>query len=357
MTNLLIAASGTGGHLFPAIAVAEELPNSWQISWLGVPDRLETNLVPDKYQLTTIQVGGLQGSKITKIKQLLSLLISTLQVKRLIRKKNIEVVFTTGGYIAVPAILGAIWTRVPVLIHESNAMPGRATRLLGRFCKAVALGSPTAAKKINNATTIVTGTPVRRSFITPQPLPSWVPSGEGPLLVIFGGSQGAIGINKMVQSIIPSLLELGCRIVHITGDNKSSKKAFIHHNLVEKEFTKEVAGLLQNADLAISRAGASSLSELAICGTPTILIPFPYAKDNHQEENAICAAATGGAVIIHEHEPSHKNLKNVLLRLLTPRLKNSNAQLNPLISMREGMLMFAISNADKNVINLLNKIK
>ena len=93
MPRILIAASGTGGHIFPALSIAEEMADSWEISWLGVPDRLETNLVPDKYQLTTIQVGGLQGNKITKIKQLLSLLISTLQVKRLIRKKDIEVVF------------------------------------------------------------------------------------------------------------------------------------------------------------------------------------------------------------------------------------------------------------------------
>ncbi|MEC7248263.1 MAG: glycosyltransferase, partial [Cyanobacteriota bacterium] len=109
MPRLLIAASGTGGHLFPALSVAEALPSPWSVRWLGVPDRLETELVPDRYDLVTVKAGGLQGRGLRKLLQLIRLLAASRDVRRLIRREHIDVVFTTGGYIAAPAILGARW--------------------------------------------------------------------------------------------------------------------------------------------------------------------------------------------------------------------------------------------------------
>ena len=203
MTRLLIAASGTGGHLFPALAVAEAIDPSWQVRWLGVPDRLETELVPERFGLITVKAGGLQGRGLSKLLQLLRLLAASGTVRRLIRRQQIDVVFTTGGYIAAPAILGALWCRIPVVLHESNAVPGRVTRLLGRFCSAVAIGLPVAQQRIPGSRPVLTGTPVRAAFLTPQRLPDWVPTGEGPLLVVMGGSQGAVGLNRMVRAVLP----------------------------------------------------------------------------------------------------------------------------------------------------------
>ena len=195
MTRLLIAASGTGGHLFPALAVAEALNDAWNVRWLGVPDRLETTLVPERYGLITIRAGGLQGSGPTKVIQLLRLLAAGFTVARLIRRQRIEVVFTTGGYIAAPAILGARLCGVPAVLHEANAIPGRVTRLLGRFCRAVAVGLPVAADHIPGSEPLITGMPVRAAFLEPQPLPLWVPEGGGPLLVVIGGAVIATGRN------------------------------------------------------------------------------------------------------------------------------------------------------------------
>ncbi len=357
MTKLLIAASGTGGHLFPAIAVAESLPDNWHISWLGVPNRLETKLVPSQFDLVTVQGGGLQGSAIHKLLQLWKLLAATRQTLRLMHQRKIQLVFTTGGYIAAPAILGALCCRVPVVIHESNAFPGRVTRLLGRFCKVVALGLPSAAQNIKAKTIVVTGTPVRPSFLVKQSIPSWVPSSNGPLIIVMGGSQGAIGLNNMVRALLPSVLQAGCRVVHLTGANDKGFNQFHHPNLVEKKFTNEIPALLQHADLAISRAGSGSLSELAVCGTPSILIPYPFAANNHQEANALCAASIGAAVIVHEHEPNQNILTDTLWRLISPKMSGCTAEHDPLLKMRRAMKKLASPEAKKHLIDLLQQIK
>jgi len=188
MTRLLIAASGTGGHLFPALAVGQALPRDWELHWLGVPDRLETELVPHSIPLHTVRAGGLQGRGLRKLANLVRLLGATGQVRQLIRRQRINVVFSTGGYIAAPAILAARWCGIPVVLHESNGVPGRVTRLLGRLCSQVAVGLPQAAERLPHCRPRVTGTPVRRGFLEPAPLPAWVPSGPGPLLLVMGGS-------------------------------------------------------------------------------------------------------------------------------------------------------------------------
>ena len=349
MTRLLIAASGTGGHLFPAIAVAEALPEGWQVRWLGVPDRLETQLVPESIPLTTVRAGGLQGRGLNKLIQLIRLIGAIGTVRRLIRRERIEVVFTTGGYIAAPAIVAARWCGVPAVLHEANAIPGRVTRLMGRFCRAVAVGLPVASDRIPGHRPPLTGMPVRTAFLESQPLPDWVPISDGPLLVVIGGSQGAVGLNRMVRAVVPELLEQGCRIVHLTGRNDPEVGQLQHPNLVELPFSDEIPGLLQHADLAVSRAGAGSLSELAICRTPSILVPFPQAADGHQEANAACAARTGGAVIVHQHAPEATALRDTILRLL-----GTDAEL--LQEMRTGMEKLAVQDADQRLVDLLSSL-
>ena len=355
MTRLLIAASGTGGHLFPALAVAECLDDSWQVRWLGVPDRLETELVPQQYGLITVKAGGLQGGGFSKLIQLLRLMAAGWQVKRLLRKERIELVFTTGGYIAAPAILAARLSGIPAVLHEANAIPGRVTRLLARFCSAVAVGLPVASERIPGCTPQLTGMPVRADFLTPQPLPDWVPEGDGPLLVVIGGSQGAVGLNRMVRAVLPELLSQGCRVVHLTGRNDPEVGQLSHPRLAERPFSNDIPGLLQQADLAISRAGAGSLSELAVCGTPTILVPFPQAADQHQEANAACAAALGGAVIVHQHAPEAPTLRNTIQRLLGDQLGQGQADPSLLPAMQQGMAQLAVRDADQRLRLLLQE--
>jgi UDP-N-acetylglucosamine--N-acetylmuramyl-(pentapeptide) pyrophosphoryl-undecaprenol N-acetylglucosamine transferase len=349
MPTLLIAASGTGGHLFPALAVAEALPSDWRVQWLGVPDRLERQLVPSLYPMHFVRAGGLQGRGLRKLWNLVQLLNASRVVRRLIRREGITAVFSSGGYIAAPAILAARWCGVPMVLHESNAVPGRVTRLLGRWCSHVAVGLPQAAERLPRCRPLVTGTPVRRAFLAPAPLPDWVPAGEGPLLLVMGGSQGAVGLNQMVRPLIPKLVEAGCRVVHLTGANDPECGQALPPQVVERTFSDELPGLLQHCDLAISRAGAGSLSELAVCGTPTILVPFPAAADRHQDANAAAAAALGAAVIVWQHGPEGTALEAAVWRLLGPRLRRAAAAEDPLTEMRAGMERLAVRDADRRL--------
>jgi len=357
MSRLLIAASGTGGHLFPALAVADCLADRWQIDWLGVPDRLERQLVPDRYPLTTVRAGGLQGRGLRKLLQLLQLIGSSGAVRRLIRRRQVSVVFTTGGYIAAPAILAARWTGRPVVLHESNAVPGRVTRLLGRYCSQVAVGLPQAAARVPGCRPLVTGTPVRKAFLQPAPCPDWVPQGDGPLLLVIGGSQGAVGLNRMVRAALPPLLAAGCRVVHLSGSQDPEAGRLQHPAYVERPFSDEMPGLLQHADLAISRSGAGSLSELAVCATPALLVPFPQAADDHQTANAEAAVAVGAAVLLRQHPPGELPVLRALWRLLGPRLRGADPVADPLVGLAAGMERLAVRDADLQLAHLLDDLQ
>ncbi len=351
MPRLLIAASGTGGHIYPALSFAESLPNAWEIEWLGVPDRLEIALVPKKYNLIKLKVGGLQGNIFRKMFDLCNLLFASIRVSILLRQKNINVILTTGGYISAPTIVGAKMTGIPILLHESNAIPGKVTRLLGRFCDHIALGIPSASKYLRGCRTSFTGTPVRSEFFLDQSLPHWVPIGEGLLVVVMGGSQGAIKMNEMVRNILPWLIEKGCRVVHLTGKNdcfyKNLDKVKTHSNLVVRQFSNEISALLQNADLAISRAGSGAICELMVTKTPSILIPYPTSADKHQELNAAYMASCGGAVIVHQHDAEKDILKKTLSNLIDS---------NSLNKMKSNINNCDHLNSKRKILDIVNSI-
>nr|WP_245817542.1 undecaprenyldiphospho-muramoylpentapeptide beta-N-acetylglucosaminyltransferase [Hydrococcus rivularis] len=313
--RLLIAASGTGGHLFPALAVAEQL-KEYKIEWLGVPNRLEKTLVPSDYTLHTIPVEGFQTRLGIKTLQIgLRLISSVVRVRQLIRKHQIELIFTTGGYIAAPAILAARLQGIPVILHESNFLPGKVTRWFSRWCSTVALGFEGSSQYLPGAQTCWVSTPVRSQFLAPQPLDLPIPD-DVPLIVVVGGSQGAIAVNQMVRQCAPVWLQEGAVIVHLTGDKDPEAEIFKHPRYFSLPFYQNMAGLLQRANLAISRAGAGTLTELAVTKTPAILIPYPYAAEDHQAYNAKVFADAGAAFIYRQGELTAELLEKQVLDLL-----------------------------------------
>ncbi|BAZ28654.1 UDP-N-acetylglucosamine--N-acetylmuramyl-(pentapeptide) pyrophosphoryl-undecaprenol N-acetylglucosamine transferase [Cylindrospermum sp. NIES-4074] len=316
--RLLIAASGTGGHLFPAIALAQKLPE-YEIEWLGVPDRLENQLVPKEYPLNTIAVAGFQqGFGLSSLLVLGKLLGSILAVRRLLKKGNFQGVFTTGGYIAGPAVIAARSLGLPVVFHESNALPGKVTRFFGPWCSMVAVGFDVAAKYLPRAKSVCVGTPVRSQFLDSQNHPSLdlaIPDGV-PLIVVFGGSQGAVGINKLVREAAPTWFEAGAYVVHLTGDKDPEAQSLQHPQYISLPFYNDMAPLLRRANLAISRSGAGSLTELAICGVPAILIPYPFAAEDHQSYNAEVFTKVGAALMFQQSALTADILQTQVLNLL-----------------------------------------
>jgi UDP-N-acetylglucosamine--N-acetylmuramyl-(pentapeptide) pyrophosphoryl-undecaprenol N-acetylglucosamine transferase len=317
-TKLLIAASGTGGHLFPAIALAQKLPD-YDIQWLGVPNRLETQLVPKQYKLNTIAVEGFQkGFGISSLKTLGKLAGSVLEVRKILKNGNFNGVFTTGGYIAGPSVIAAKSLGLPVILHEANAFPGKVTRFFGPWCQAVAVGFDVACEYLPNARTIYTSTPVRSQFLDPSvistldlPIPPDV-----PLIVVFGGSQGAVAINKLVRQCAQTWFDAGFYVVHLTGESDPEADTLQHPQYRCLPFYHNMAALLLRANLAISRSGAGSLTELAICGVPSILIPYPFAAEDHQTYNAKVFTAVDAALMFQQSELTAEKLSSEVLRLL-----------------------------------------
>lgn len=325
--KLLIAASGTGGHLFPAIATAQQL-SDYTIEWLGVPDRLETKLVPDAYTLHTVKMGGVQGGfGLSTLKLLARFAKSTAKVRRLLKQGGFDGVFTTGGYIAAPAIIAARSLGLPAILHESNALPGKVTRFLSPWCTTVALGFPEAAEHLPKADTVVVGTPVRSQFLEATQRSTGltdidIPT-DAPLIAVVGGSQGAVAVNKMVRAAAPQWLDEGKWIIHITGTNDPEADSFSHPHYIHRPFYNDMAALFQRADVAVSRAGAGTLIELAITGTPSILIPYPFAAEDHQTYNAKAFANAGAAELHQQSELSADVLRKIVSNIFSDPKKLS----------------------------------
>jgi UDP-N-acetylglucosamine--N-acetylmuramyl-(pentapeptide) pyrophosphoryl-undecaprenol N-acetylglucosamine transferase len=320
--RLLVAASGTGGHLFPAIAVAQALADThsaktrYEIEWLGVNDRMETQLVPKAYPMHIIPVEGLQSKPSLKTLALLGkFALSFWQTRQILKRGKFRGVLTTGGYIAAPAILAARSLGLPSVLHESNAIPGKVTRFLSRWCSAVALGFAAAQPYLPGVKTQVVGTPVREGFLKVSPLALEIPPGAF-VVVVMGGSQGALGLNRIVRQCAPLWLQTGLWIVHLTGDLDPDVKTLTHPHYLEMPFYDNVAGLLQRANLAISRSGAGTMTELAITGTPSLLIPYPYAAEDHQYYNAKYFVEGGAAEVFREKDVSVEQLQDEVLALM-----------------------------------------
>lgn len=346
--RLLIAASGTGGHLFPALAVAEQL-SDYQIEWLGVPNRLETQLVPSQYPLNTVAVEGFQQKLGLKTFKIVTRLIGSIfEVRKLLKRGNFQGVFTTGGYISAPAVIAAKSLGLPVIFHESNALPGKVTRTFSRFCTVVAIGFESAAKRLPGVKTIYTGTPVRSQFRSQQ-LPLELPIPENvPLIVVFGGSQGAVAINKLVRECVPVWCATGAWVVHLTGDKDPDAENLSHPQYLTMPFYDNMAALLNRASLAISRAGAASLTELAVTGTPAILIPYPFAAEDHQAYNAEVFTTAGAALAFNQAELTQPLLESKVLNLL-----NSPQQLQ---TMAEKARSIAVVDSAERLAALVKEI-
>ena len=341
----VIAAGGTGGHIFPGIALAREISArrpAASILFVGTGSELEKKLIGEAgFPLSLVRASGFAGkSPGPRLAALARLPLGLWDSLRLLRRHRARAVAGVGGYVTVPVLLAARLIGVPTLIHDSNATPGVANRFLNRFATRTAVGLAAANARLAHPG-VVTGTPARTEFFAVSPLD---PKAGTRRLLVFGGSQGARVLNQALEEALPALAAAGVEVVHQTGE-KHFGDAPATPGVRRVPFLPRLYEELAWADLVVSRAGALTLAELAAAGRAAVLVPFGSATHAHQLENARAFESAGAAMLIEEQALSGRSLAEAVLRLLADREKLSR--------MGEAARAFGRPDAAKRIAELL----
>jgi UDP-N-acetylglucosamine--N-acetylmuramyl-(pentapeptide) pyrophosphoryl-undecaprenol N-acetylglucosamine transferase len=352
--SVIIAGGGTGGHIYPGIAIAQEFRRrdaDTQILFVGTAKGLETKIIPrEGFNLELIEIAALKRvGFVNRIRSLLMLPKSFLDVRSLIKRVRPDVVVGVGGYASGPVVLMAALMDVPTLVAEQNALPGFTNRMLARFVKAAAI-SFEEAREFFGEKAEITGNPVRAEFFD-APVKH---TGGVINVLVTGGSQGARAINEALIGALPLLEEEKDRLsfTHQTGENDfyRVRDAFENSGLRAevRPFIERMVDEFAEADLVISRAGATTVAELAAAGKPAIMIPFPYAADDHQRKNAEAIERAGAGRMILQAELTPERLAKELLWLVRDP--------HQLGRMAEASKSLGRPDAAKRVVDLAMKI-
>ncbi|MCX7919099.1 MAG: undecaprenyldiphospho-muramoylpentapeptide beta-N-acetylglucosaminyltransferase [bacterium] len=337
--KLLISGGGTGGHIYPGIAVIQGLlqiqPNA-QFGYVGKKNGLEEQIVTNSGLPITffgIEAQGLSRKiSVTNVRALFKNYYGYKQATQVISQFRPDVVFGTGGYVSVSTVYAAQRKKIPTLILEQNLIPGLANKFLGKRATAIAVSFPETSAYFPIGKVTVTGTPVRLPKQTVSKAEARQLFGLEPdvfTLLVFGGSQGSLTINRAIVSALPILEERNIKLQIILQTGQKN-----YPNIVEQVKTSKIKVIIlpyihemmnayTAADLVICRAGAISIAEITVCGVPAILIPYPYATANHQEKNARMLEQHGAAKVVLERELTTSNLVELIAALMQNKQKLS----------------------------------
>ena len=320
----VIAGGGTGGHVIPALAIARELRERFraEVLFVGTARGLENRLVPAAgFELRLIEVGALNRvSLATKLRTLTALPRAILASSQILGQYRPEVVLGVGGYASGPAMLAAALRSMPTLVFEPNVVPGFANRVVAPMVTLAAVQFEQTAHCFRRA--VITGVPVRREFFQ---VPPYSPSRHPPTVLVFGGSQGATALNRvMVESLAALGQQIpGLHIIHQTGerDYNEAQGAYLRSGISAEvyPFIDDMPGVFARADLLVCRSGASTVAEITAAGRPAVFVPFPKAADDHQLRNAEALASAGAAELIVEAELSSERLVQTVATVLHDR--------------------------------------
>ncbi|MCI0354633.1 MAG: undecaprenyldiphospho-muramoylpentapeptide beta-N-acetylglucosaminyltransferase [Acidobacteria bacterium] len=319
----VLAGGGTGGHVIPALAIACELQDAHnaEVLFIGTSRGIETRLVPAAgFKLELVEVGALKNvGTATRLATLIALPRAVVRASKLLKGFGADVVIGAGGYASGPAMLAAVVGGIPTLAFESNVVPGLANRIVAPYVGAAAVHFEETARYFPRA--VVTGVPVRKEFFNLAPRSA----GSPPTLLVFGGSQGASAINRVMTAALPILKSAvpGLSIVHQTGprDLEQVQAAYRDAGMDAQvsAFIDQMPAAFLAADLLLCRAGASTVAEITAAGKPAIFVPFPRAADDHQQRNAQALERAGAGQIIPEVKLSPEKLAVALAALLKDR--------------------------------------
>jgi UDP-N-acetylglucosamine--N-acetylmuramyl-(pentapeptide) pyrophosphoryl-undecaprenol N-acetylglucosamine transferase len=328
--TILIMAGGTGGHVFPALAVAADMSSAgWRVVWLGSRDGMEATLVPKHgYAMEWLRFSGLRGKGLVRMALLpLNLLIAFWQSARVIFRVRPDVVLGMGGYVSFPGGMMAAFLNRPLVVHEQNSIAGLANRVLAEVADCRLAGFPNVLRKSQWC-----GNPVRREIAQLPPPERRVQGRSGPLRVlVVGGSLGAQALNEVVPQAL-ALLDSTQRpaVTHQAGAKHldALRSNYLNAGVQAQTvaFIDDMAARYGEADLVICRAGALTVSELAAAGVASVLVPFPHAVDDHQTHNARFLADAGAAVLVQQYELSPRRLADLLLAFTRERLLDMAAR-------------------------------
>jgi UDP-N-acetylglucosamine--N-acetylmuramyl-(pentapeptide) pyrophosphoryl-undecaprenol N-acetylglucosamine transferase len=304
--RVILAGGGTGGHVIPALAIANELKKTYAAEslFIGTARGIENRLIPAAgYPLKLVRVGALKNvSLTTRLKTAFDLPRAVWDAGRMLNEFGPDVVIGVGGYASGPAMLAAVLKHIPTLAFEPNVVPGFANRVVARFVSGAAVHFTETAKYFRHAE--VTGVPVRQAFFETPPK-----QGGTPTLLVFGGSQGAHAINDAMIRCLPDLMRQapGIHIIHQTGERDYNDAAAAYKSQMGSNNSAEVFKFIEDmpaafarADLLVCRSGASTVAEITAAGKPAIFVPFPRAADDHQRVNAEALARAGAAIVVEE---------------------------------------------------------
>ena len=335
MSNLrvIIAGGGTGGHVFPAMALAEALlrrgSGNREVLFVGSEGGLEADLVPRHgYKIQLLKVGKLKGSAWSvRARTLAGLPLAVGAALGILRRFKPDVVVGVGGYASAPVVMAASLLRLPVALLEQNAVPGVTNRVLSRFARRVVTAFQHAQGYFPAGKAVLLGNPIRAevaaALLAIKSAQEKAALGEPPCLLVLGGSQGARPVNELVCAALPRLMRQvpGLRVIHQTGPADQERVAARYEELgVEarvEAFIRDMVTAYEPAWLMVGRSGASTVSELTLAGLPALLIPYPFAADDHQAKNAEEVDKAGGAMVLRQAELTPTALADQLATLLS----------------------------------------
>jgi UDP-N-acetylglucosamine--N-acetylmuramyl-(pentapeptide) pyrophosphoryl-undecaprenol N-acetylglucosamine transferase len=357
MMRVLIAAGGTGGHIYPGVAVAKEVvrrdPSS-VVRFVGTARGLETRLVPRAgFELSLIESAGLKNvGAAGKVRGALILPKSFFAARRLLREFRPDVVVGAGGYVSGPVLLTAALMRVPTLVMESNALPGFTNRVLARFVDAAAVSFEEALPHFRGKA-VVTGNPVRREFFE---IEKKMRDAARFSVLVFGGSQGARAVNEAVLAALPHLEAhrdvLG--FVHQTGeaDYEKARAGYLAAGwggrADVRKYIDDMVASFAESDLVVCRAGATTTAELIAAGKASLMIPFPFAADDHQRKNAEALQAAGASVMVLQQDATGERLAREIDALVRDPARVTR--------MEEAARALARGDAAKAAVDLMEKL-
>ncbi len=356
--RFLIAGGGTGGHYFPALAVAEALrEDGHSILYVGTGNGIERKLGFPSNRFLLLNVSGFVGRGLKGYLSSFKFLTSTIKLLNEIENFQPDGAVVFGGYASLPSGIASFIKKIPVYVQEQNSVPGRVNRFLSKFSKCSFLGFP-RAEKFMEGKKLFTGNPLRRevveaarkrSTVREETLKKLSLSNSKKTLLVMGGSQGALFLNRLFIDATP-FLSREVQVIHITGESKEEEKlleAYRSRGIEARVFTfyRKVWELYSVADCAVSRAGALAISELSLFGIPTLFIPYPYAADDHQLKNAQFLSEMGAALYRKQEEITPLETAEILDSLLFSIIEKER--------LKENFLSFSKPEATEIIVEVI----